>query len=585
MSRPTALGVHLALELGRGLAETADPSSLEGALRAALDAELARLGLPGVAAVEVARTEVRRAFRIRVHGELLAYPPGLLARLWQAVAPREQHAVTVARRPRGEGFPDAWLPDALGALDSDARASLLAEMGVALTLALLRRNPQSLLDERLVAAYLTEAATLIPEARELEAPWWNAILRPLLGLNGTLADPPAVVRAAIAAKHMGLAEEDIVESVFAALRQESVEILGNPADIRSLHGNETEGPLSLRDSDVSSPWRARYEALERRLFDALGLPVPDIRLVPSATIESGRLELWIAGVPGLPARGLDADELIADATAEQLVAEGLDARAAIYPVTGGPAALVPVAARPQLEQAGIAFRDAGTLVFDLIEHELRAHGRRLLAIADIDHQLALLRVAFPAVVRAAVATFALGDLVRVSRLLVEEDLPLRDLRNVLGRLLEYDPACVGHRAVRTAPPVSQANGAGSGQHNAAARADLVREGLGDLFASRFAPEGRIAVVRVDPDLEARLAEPSGSDCGFAEEDGHRIREAVWSIRDSLQLSDSRAVVVTTRGARRQLRAILVPELPQLPLFAHEELPLHLERRTVGMIAL
>jgi flagellar biosynthesis component FlhA len=335
-----------------------------------------------------------------------------------------------------------------------------------------------------------------------------------------------------------------VESAYAALRATSVELYACAADVERLQPPHAE-------------------AIEQALFDVLGVPVPEIRLVPSKTAAPGWLEPWVAGIPGLPTRGLGAGELLAEAP-ERLASEGIEATPVVHPVFATPAALVATELRPRLEQAGIPYVDADGLLETVITNALDCQRTRLLAIDDLEHQLALLRDAFPAVVHAATASFALGDLLKITRLLLEEHLPVRDLRSLLNCLLDYDS------------PASDENGSGP-DPNLEPCADFVRDGLVDYFAARHAPDGRATVVRVEATLEARVRE-----LGQADQD--KLRAAT---RDLLTTAGSppTPIVLTTRAARRPLHDILSAELPSVPVLAHSELPLQVERATLGTIVL
>jgi flagellar biosynthesis component FlhA len=63
----------------------------------------------------------------------------------------------------------------------------------------------------------------------------------------------------------------------------------------------------------------------------------------------------------------------------------------------------------------------------------------------------------------------------------------------------------------------------------------------------------------------------------------RIRDATWALVKPEDLAGRPVVVVTTSAARRALRKVLAPELPNLAVLANGELPLRVERQTVGTI--
>ena len=159
--------------------------------------------------------------------------------------------------------------------------------------------------------------------------------------------------------------------------------------------------------------------------------MPDVLFVPTADLAPGHLQVRVGGTPGAPVRGLDPNELLVRhmGAATAAFSDRPDATITIDPSTGLPALLMNEGARLELEEAGIAYADARRVVIDVVIGELRAQRRRLLAIEDLDHQLSALRMAFPSLFQAAMASFALPDLVRIARMLVDEDVAIGNLAN------------------------------------------------------------------------------------------------------------------------------------------------------------
>ena len=565
----SSVPVNLMVHVGRGLSEHADMPSFRTALRESLNAELQRIGVPGIAKVRVGETDGSRAFRIRLQGQLQPYSPGLLAVVWQDIAPAEEHHWIVSEKAAEDVFPDAWLTEALASMDGGSRAERLEAVGVALTLALVRRALPTLLNHRVIEAYIDRLA---PEARAQISPQeWEAILPALIELTGTLADD-GLVTAALNARSVGVNTQDMAEYIYAWLPHADIEVLAHPDYLAYLHGEPLEGAVSMRAPRTPDLWGNQYEQLETALFQVLGLPMPDVLFVPTADLAPGHLQVRVGGTPGVRVRGLDPNELLVRQMGEATAALGdrVDATITIDPSTGLPALLMNEGARLELEEAGIAYADARRVVIDVVIGELRAQRRRLLAIEDLDHQLSALRMAFPSLFQAAMASFALPDLVRIARMLVDEDVAIWNLRMVLSRLLEYDVGPPAEDGSVPAPTL-------------AAYADFIRAGLADLFAGALASNGGVAVIRVDRGLERQLATLADSESTLSDQKTETIRDATWALWDSDGLADRSAVVVTTGAARRPLRDVLRPEFPSLTVLANSELPLRVERQTVGTI--
>jgi hypothetical protein len=537
MSDQRKISAELTLELRSGLHATVDRIRLGRALRDAAREELERLGLPVVPSVHMEVGDGSRAVRVRLNGTLVPYPPDLLARVWQGVAPRELHPAVLDGEGNG-GFPDAWL-------DETADAPVLSDFLVALTIALMRRRPDALLTARARGAYVNQIEALLPETKEHDIRW-DVILPPLIRLTGTLADRAAVGSAVLGAVQAGLPDDDVIESAFAVLRDGSLGVLWNSG-------------LPDWSADVASE-------LERKLFDRLGLPLPEVRVLDGVGADTTRIQVLTAGVPGVPVAMIGRDELLVEAPG----LDGIEATTILHPVTGERAMVVGADDGDEVMKAGFAVVDAKRLAIRLLDRELREQRRRLVSLSEVEHQLALLRARVPALVGAAVAIFPLAELTRIARLLVEDGISMGDLKGSLDRLLDHEASRPQLPPALTEPPTARTNGATPRGPTAQDYAEAVRAGRGEPLAAK-------SVIQVEPELEARLASASRRE---AEALAHDIRNAAWSALPE----GERPVVVTSAAARRALRDVLGEELPSLKVVAAEELPTAAERRVVATLA-
>lgn len=549
MSGEPRIHAEFSLELRSALHAMVDRIRLGRALRDTAREELERLGLPGVPSVHFTVGDGSRAVRVRINGTLVPYPPDLLARVWQGIAPRE--AQTAALNADGNGgFPDAWLDEAMETAD----ASLLADVLVALTVALMRRRPDALLTARAVAAYVREIHASVPETQHHDIRW-DSILRPLITLTGTLVDREAVGSAVLGATKMGLRDDDVIESAFAALRDRSVGVLWNSG-------------LQDWSADAASD-------LERWLLGSLGLPTPEVRLVEGVGADPTRIEVVTAGVPGVAAAMIDRDELLVEAPGS----DGIEGATIMHPVTGASAVVIPAEARDDAEKAGFAVLDAKHLAIQLLARELHEQRRRLVSISEVEHQLALLRAKVPAVVGAVAAVFPLSELTRIARLLVEDGVSMGDLKGSLDRILDYEASRPRRPPPLGEPPAPKTNGATPHGPRAPDYVEAVR---GARRRSLAVAGGAVSVIDVDPELEARLAAAPRRG-RTAEALADEIRDATWSVYAGLP-DGEQPVVVTSPRARRALRDVLADELPSLEVLSETELSPDLARHVVGTIA-
>ena len=125
------------------------------------------------------------------------------------------------------------------------------------------RAANSARTDRVIEAYIDR---LTPEARAQISPQeWEVILPALIELTGTLADD-GLVTAALNARSVGVNAQDMAEYIYAWLPHADIEVLAHPDYLAYLHGEQLEGPVSMRAPRTPDPWGNQYEQLETALF-------------------------------------------------------------------------------------------------------------------------------------------------------------------------------------------------------------------------------------------------------------------------------------------------------------------------------
>jgi hypothetical protein len=347
---------------------------------------------------------------------------------------------------------------------------------------------------------------------------------------GLLPSAEALAEALADGERTGRPVQDTVEAL-AAWRPDHVEILVSAALFRQLVTGDVEEPtLPVYSERVVEDVRAAFTRMERKLFEDLGLRVPTLVL----------------------RREDDLPERVLRLTVNNLVTPP-----------------VPVSSPAS---------DVGA--------ELRRQAGRLLGIEDVEWALARLAEVFPKLVSATLERIALGDLTRVLRALLEEQVTIRDLRALLERLVQYDTIPVdAHRHVvlddrlpipgePSAPPGPLWSRylafvrSGSGLRNR-----LTHDyRLGDLVAKR------LRAIRLPEQLEERLHETVAADRGpssarsASEELREEVLAGVWQARSRLPERTTRFVLLVHDPlTRRVVRDQIAGELPGVPVVAEAEL--------------
>jgi flagellar biosynthesis protein FlhA len=224
------------------------------------------------------------------------------------------------------------------------------------------------------------------------------------------------------------------------------------------------------------------------------------------------------------------------------------------PAFGLPATWIDAQHRDQALAAGFTVVDAGTVVATHLSHVLQSHSAQLLGRQEVASLVEHFGREAPKLVEELVPkVLPLGTLQRVLQNLLQEGVPIRDLRTLIETL--------GDAAARTQDP--------------AELTVLARQALGPAIAQQLygaAPE--LDVMVLEPDLERVLAQAVGVGDGVGLEPGlveTLLAEAAGAARRQEALGHPSALLVPDR-LRAPLARLLRRAVPGLSVLAHAEIP-------------
>jgi type III secretion protein V len=204
-------------------------------------------------------------------------------------------------------------------------------------------------------------------------------------------------------------------------------------------------------------------------------------------------------------------------------------------------------------------------LLDRVRAVVRLHLSECLGLEEVHGMLDELRRYRPAEVAAAVPSrlTALG-FSRVLRALVREGVPIHPFRQVVRSVSEIaedvdDPDLF---------------------------VEKVRRRMARVISNRYAPEGELAAVVLDPAVERMVLgcvrERTGN-LGMPPDVAAAIIEAVRSEVAPLSALGEPSVVVTEGRVRRHLRALLATDLAEVVVLSHEELEPHVEVKPIARV--
>jgi len=197
---------------------------------------------------------------------------------------------------------------------------------------------------------------------------------------------------------------------------------------------------------------------------------------------------------------------------------------------------------------------------------LRRSAARFIGVQETQDMLDRLEKVQPALVREViprlVPTILLSEI--LARL-VEEQVPVRNLRGILATLAEW---------ART-------------EADPAALAERVRESLGAVISSQVAPEGKLEALLLDPEVEQVLENavtrtPNGTTLGLNPEDGQAI---ISGYERAAGIRASNRVILTRPELRRPFWKLMSTTHPMVRVISFLELDPNTSIQPAGKIEL
>jgi flagellar biosynthesis component FlhA len=504
------------------------------------------LGIPGDGSVEIAVANNQdRLLRLGVNGKRCFFPDELLWRVHSYIS--------------GTSLNEVQSVELLKAAVADPVQFLVLS-----SLEIVKQQPASLFGFDQCAAY--QACLPIPDPPPQGWPpppdWLLPILSQVLSLGLSIADRQAVANVLCEAVGKKRSRHEVVEDLIVALHTDLVEIR-LPREY-------------LRQITTADGWSGqdRFALMRDGLFYELGLRYPNFRLVLEADLKPGSFEFKINHVTSLPRIGLRQDQVLVNDSPDRLRLLGIQGKPAVNPANGNPCACIDPKDEPTAASAGLTtWNQIGYLVL-CMAGDLRAHGASFINRQSAQYEVDQLASAFPALVQAVQTKYSIEQVTQVLRILIAEDISIRNLRLILESLLDYDHIVTDPSKFiifDARLPFRQKPDAASLTHPAHL-AEFVRTGLKRYISHKYTRGGNTLVVYLlDSEIERILSDHLEKGSDLADEDREQILEAVRSKVGTLPPTGSPPVILTIVNLRALARKAIMPEFPRLPVLSYSEL--------------
>ena len=201
--------------------------------------------------------------------------------------------------------------------------------------------------------------------------------------------------------------------------------------------------------------------------------------------------------------------------------------------------------------------DTAAALAEAVRESLRRHTALFLGTQEANHLLTRASVDLPDVVKETLRALPLARVAEILRRLVEEEVAIRNLRDILETLSD----------------------AAQREKDVYALTELVRIGLKRQLCYRYAPAGRLNALLLEPALEEMLRGAVRVNGGAQQLalDPAQMSQLMQRFKDDVQRHQP-AAIVTAVDIRRHVRKLIEPDCFDTPVLSYHELmpTLHLE---------
>jgi flagellar biosynthesis protein FlhA len=307
----------------------------------------------------------------------------------------------------------------------------------------------------------------------------------------------------------------------------------------------------------------RVRALRRKIALELGVVMPPVRTRDDLDLPLSTYAVRISGVE--VGRGQAPPGTVL------AIGDGLDflpGRAGIEPVFGLAGKWVPAELRHQADLTGATVVDRASVIITHLAEVVRTNASRLLGREDVRSLTEIVKRTNPVVVEELTpAVLSLGQVQRVLQTMLDEGVPIRDLVRIFEGL--------SLQAKSSTDPDSLVEAA--------------RAALGPAIAARYAVDGTLTAITLDPRLEQSLLESlrpteNGLQLLLDTARAESLLADLTRIAEQGEERGASPVLVCSPQLRTALRRLVQMAVPRLPVLSYSEIAgCTLRIETIGVV--
>ena len=297
---------------------------------------------------------------------------------------------------------------------------------------------------------------------------------------------------------------------------------------------------------------SRIKGVRRKLSEHLGFLIQPVHIRDNLELPPGGYRILIHGVPEGQGEVYPEKELAINPGAVDMPLQGV---ATTDPAFGMEAFWIEPAQRDHAQMLGYTVVDASTVIATHLNKILLEHAAELLGHEEVEMLMDRLKSQAPKLVEElAPKTLPLATVVRVLQNLLQDGIPIRDIRQIAETLAE--------QAVHS--------------QDADTLTAAVRVGLRRLITQQINGLGKeLPVITLAPELEQLLLQSlnNSQGNGLVIEPGlaNQINQALLETCQQQEIANEPSVLLVSSELRPWLARMLRTQLPRLKVLAYNEI--------------
>jgi flagellar biosynthesis protein FlhA len=320
--------------------------------------------------------------------------------------------------------------------------------------------------------------------------------------------------------------------------------------------------IPLVDKNQGGQLMSKIKGVRKKLSQDLGFLIPSVHIRDNLDLSPNAYRISLLGVTVGEAEVLPERLMAINPGRVYGTLKGIEGK---DPAFGLDAIWIDTEQKDHAQTLGYTVVDPGTVIATHLSHLLQSHAHQLFGHQEAQQLLDALAKSTPKLVEDLTPrTVPLSVIVKVLQNLLQENVPIRDMRTIAETLAEF----------------------GGRSQDPGVLTAVVRAALGRLIVQRISgTDKELSVITLDPDLEQLLqkvlqtAGPDGAglEPGLAEQ----LHKSLEEKCQKLEVEGYPAILLVSSPVRPWLARFVRHSIPGLNILAYNEIP---EDRQVKVVA-